>query len=83
MARISYDYRVCDRCKEKINERWYKRIDLTRLKGRWLLSGYVHEIDYDLCGKCTEKFDRFMDGTLDDGIPTEYEKYRETRKPND
>lgn len=77
--KIRKEYRICDRCKEKINERWYKRLDLTKFKGRWLLGGYVYESDYDLCGKCTEKFERFMDGTLDDDKPTEYEEYQQRK----
>lgn len=83
MAKIKKEYRICDRCEEKINERWYKLTDLTRFKKRVFVSGYAIDRDYDLCGKCTEKFDRFMDGTLDDDIPTEYEEYHKGREKHD
>lgn len=72
---IKKEYHICDKCKEKIKERWYRRMDLRIFKKRLIVEGHVLERDYDLCGMYTEKFERFMDGVLDDDKPTEYEQY--------
>lgn len=75
--KVKKEYRICDRCEDKINERWYRLANITRFKRRLVVEGHVLERGFDLCGKCTEKFDRFMEGSLDDNKPTEYEEYRQ------
>ena len=72
---VKKEYRKCDRCHEVINEHWYKLARVGKFKKRLLISGYVHESEFDLCGICSEKLERFMDKELDDDKPTEYEQY--------
>lgn len=72
---IKEEYKVCDRCREKVNEHWYKSLRITKFKKRWVFGGFVAESEMDLCGKCNEKFERFMKMKLDDNEPTEYERY--------
>lgn len=78
--KVRKEYRVCDRCEDKINERWYRLANITSFKRRLIVGGHVIDRGFDLCGKCTEKFDRFMEGSLNDDKPTEYEECLQVRQ---
>ncbi|MEK3756777.1 hypothetical protein MHB73_21290 [Bacillus sp. FSL K6-6483] len=72
-------YKICDRCKNKIKESWYKRGTVIKLKERFFVNGYVTECEHELCGSCTEKFERFMNMLIDDDAKTEHDRFYEDK----
>lgn len=54
------EYKVCDRCGEKINWRSRLKAIVEPRKVQWVLFGYVTESTFELCGNCSDRLDAFL-----------------------
>ena len=58
-------YKICDRCKKKIDRKSGKlAIVTTSYEIRWIIKGCVHEHDKELCGDCSDELEKFMSNEL-------------------
>lgn len=78
--KVKNEYMVCDRCGEEIKRHWLRQLSITKFKTRLFIGSHGIEEELDFCGKCEEKFERFMDMKIDDDLITTHERYYQSKE---